>query len=66
MSMNHSSASCDWCRKLIDDGADVACAKCHNEEESTASDRGQTITELREEIENLKIEIADLKAEREV
>ena len=54
MSINHSSASCDWCRKTIDDGADVACGKCHTELESETSDLKADIADLQARIDDLE------------
>ena len=54
MSINHSSASCDWCRKKLDDGAGVACGKCQQDVESENSDLKNEIAELKTKIDDLE------------
>jgi hypothetical protein len=54
MSINHSSASCDWCRKKLDDGADIACGKCQQDVESENSGLKDTIKDLQARIDDLE------------
>lgn len=63
MSINHSSASCDWCRKKIDDGDDVACKKCYETDENLIYDLRNEIAELKDKIDDLLSTIPESKLE---
>lgn len=54
MSINHSSASCDWCSKKIGDGADVACKKCYEDDEGQIYDLKNEIADLQAKIDDLE------------
>ena len=54
MPYNESFAKCDWCSRLVDDGADVACGKCYSQVEGELSDAQQEIERLKERIAKLE------------
>jgi len=54
MSIQHSEASCDWCKRKIGDGEDAACGACMTDAESENSDLKDTIKELEAKIDDLE------------
>ena len=63
MSYSASEGFCDWCKKKVGDGGEVACGKCYEQAESKLSDAESDLKELHAEIDSLRAEIDDLRAE---
>ncbi|MFH1615834.1 MAG: hypothetical protein ABIG61_12225 [Planctomycetota bacterium] len=60
MSYEQSEIKCDWCSKVIENGTDVACKSCYEEQEGAAYELKHEVARLEDIIYRMEEkEIAD-------